>query len=284
MIIINGKRYGVAGFAGMCFLEDPALILRSRHDWRPRPAERWIRGLVLHTRMGLPVTVRPGKGPNLGWDTVLARRFSDDERQASAHIAIDADGSYACLADLRTVCTYHAGHVNEITVGIEMYQGTDGMVCESTLESCLAICDVLTRALGIQRQYPLESVLCRRLASPTPGLTPATKLAYMKGGGRGQDFVGVYGHRNVTANRGPGDPGDPIFQRLGKAGYEGYRIDDGDDLAVWAERQSHLGIDPEECNGIPDRKTRDHINLVKGKRSGLWVTRPGDDDPDTAVT
>jgi len=279
VLIINGKRYGVTGYAGISFLESPSVKLMSRSDWRPRPPDKWIRGIVVHTRMGLPVYVRAGRGPNLGWDTVLAKRFSADDRQASCHIAIDADGSYACLADLRTVATYHAGHVNEITVGIEMYQGNDGSVFMSTLESCVAIVDVLTRVLGIQRQYPLEKGHCQRLASPTPGASIQTKLAYKKGGGRGLDFVGVYGHRNVTNNRGLGDPGNEIFDLLKAAGYEGYFIDEGDDLAVWSERQARMGIDEDECTGVPDRKTREYIMLTKARQTGLWVERPSDAEP-----
>jgi hypothetical protein len=278
VLIIDGKRYAVPGSVGANFLDNPRVGLSSRKDWRPRPRDKWIRGIVLHTRLGKRVVLREGRGRNVGWDELLADRFSGDDRQASAHIAIDADGSYGCLADLRQVVSYHAEHVNEITVGIEMFQAADGSVWESTLDAAVMICDVLTRYFGIQRQFPMETSLCRRFAVPSAGVHERTKLAYMEGGARGQDFVGIYGHRNVTRNRGPGDPDDQVFARLALAGYEGYRVDAGEDLNVWTKRQASLGIPAQECLGIPDRKTRAMIAAVFKRPSGLWVQRPGDDN------
>jgi len=282
MLIIGGRRYGVPGFAGASFREDPklGLALARSEDCKLRAPDAWVRQIVLHTRMGLPVVVRQGKGPNLGWDLVLARRFAADDRQASCHVAIDADGSYCCLADLKLVQAYHAEHLNASSVGIELYQGTDGSVSESTMDAAVAIVDVITRIMGIQRQYPLEHVLCRRLARATPGPSSKTRLAYVKGGGRGLDFVGVVGHRNITKNRGEGDPGTPVFERLRAAGYEGYKIDDSDDLDVWSERQAAFGMEPEECSGVPDRKTRERLSMSTGRMSGLWIVRPGDDEHD----
>ncbi len=279
MLVIDDRRVPVRGLESTSFLEEPAIGLTSQRDFRVRQRDEWIRAIVLHTRMGAPVVVRPGKGPNIGWDEVLGRRFSRDERSASAHIAVDADGSFACLADLKRVVAYHAGHVNDISIGIEMYQATDGGVWESTLRSTVMICDVLTRVFGIQRQYPKEHGLCRRLASPAVGLTPQTRLAYAAGGARGRDFCGVYGHRNVTGNRGRGDPGDQIFDLLSQAGYEAYAIDRGDDLDVWSRRQAQLGIDHDECDGIPGKMTRGLIAMSGKNHCGVWVKRPGDDEP-----
>jgi hypothetical protein len=275
MLVADGLIYSVPGARGTAFLEEPSLSVESARDSRPRPKGTWIRGIVVHTRMGLPVVLRSGDGPNVGWDKVLAKRFANDERQASCHVAIDADGSYACLADLIRTVTYHAGHVNEITVGVEMYQGADGVVYESTLETAVLVCDVLTRVLGIQRQYPREHQICRRFASPTAGVSREKKLAHVVGGARGMDFCGIYGHRNVTRNRGPGDPGDEFFNKLAAAGYEGWHVDAGDDLDVWSERQQALGIDPDDCDGIVGPMTRSRIEH-KGRPWGMWKPRPGD--------
>jgi hypothetical protein len=224
--------------------------------------------------MGLPVIVRSGQGPDLGWDGDLAKRFMKDDRAASCHVPIDADGSYACLADLVRTVTYHAGHVNEITVSVELYQTADGIVFESTLESAVCVIDALTRILGIQRQFAHEREICRRFASPTVGVSATSKLAYAAGGARGTDFCGVYGHRNVTRNRGRGDPGDEVFRKLAAAGYEGWNVDTGDDLDVWSERQKALGICDDECDGIPGPRTRALLQMRR--RWGLWIPRPGD--------
>jgi len=277
VLIINGKSYGVAGLAGTNFIEDPAAGLKIRRDCRLREPGTWVRGIVLHTRMGLPVNVREGRGPNIGWDQLLARRFEADDRDASCHIAIDADGSYACLADLQRVVTYHAEQVNDVSIGIEMYQAQDGGVWASTIAACVAVVDVITRVLSIQRQYPMELGLCRRFARPSVGVDPKQALAYMSGGARGRDFSGVYGHRNVTRNRGPGDPGDPVFVALHHAGYEAYLVDSGADLDVWSTRQRALGIPDDDCDGIVGRKTVE-LMRVAGHACGLWVERPGDEE------
>jgi len=276
MIVIEGERYPVDGIDSADFIELPGVALSSRRDWRPRSDGAWVRSVCLHTRMGLPVRLRDGIGPNLGWDKVLGGRFTSDQRQAGAHIAIDSDGSFCCLADLQRVVAYHAGHVNEVSVGIEMYQAADGGVWESTLRTAVLICDVITRVMGIQRQYVRERTITRRMASPSLGVGTYGHLAHMPGGARGRDFVGVFGHRNVTRNRGPGDPGDEVFELLRDAGYEGFMIDAGDDLDVWARRQHSLGMHHEDCDGIPGPNTV-ALLAASGRPHGMWADRPGDD-------
>lgn len=281
MLIFDGVGHAVPNRQGISFLDSPLLSITrggSGTDWRPRPRGTWISGITFHTRLGKPVLVRSGDGPNLGWDEVLGGRFVADDRQASCHVAIDADGSFACLADIVDVVTYHAGQVNEVTVGVEMFQASDGGVWESTLRAAVDIADVLTRVLGIQRQFPIEHGLCRRFACPTQGVTKASKLAYAPGGARGRDFCGVFGHRNVTRNRGRGDPGDELFTMLAAAGYEGWNVDQGEDLDAWSKRQHQLTINEDDCDGIAGRLTRRMIAHSGRNACGVWVRRPGDED------
>lgn len=277
MLVADGLIQQVPGpFRGVSFLQERSLSVEGSDDCRPRPLGTWISGICLHTRLGLPVKVMPGKGPDLGWDKDLPKRFLKDKtRKASCHVAVDADGSYACLADLIRTITFHAGHVSFNSVGMELYQTPDGIVYESTLESAVILCDALTRILRIQRQYPHERKICRRFASPTIGTTDQSRLAYMEGGARGADFCGVYGHRNATGNRGAGDPGDDIFEHLRAAGYEGWNVDTGADLDTWSLRQKALGMAEHDCDGIPGRYTSRLIQH-SGKLHGLWVSRPGD--------
>ncbi len=91
-------------------------------------------------------------------------------------------------------------------------------------------------------------------------------------------MVGVYGHREVSDDRGEGDPGDAIFERLLQAGYERYDFDKQEDIAVWKARQAELnqqlgislGVD-----GVPGVQTV--IALIQaGRPHGLWTPRPGD--------
>lgn len=273
-IVANGFAYDVPGRVGDNFRHNSRLALQSKLDWRHRGRHDIVIGIVLHTRLGLPVKVRAGSGPNRGWDLDLAARFSKDTRAASCHIGIDADGSFGCFADLMTVATYHAGHVNGITVGIELFQETDGTVYEETLHAGADVCDVVTRVFGIQRQFPTERAICRRFAN----IVPSDAKTYVPGANRGRDFSGVYGHRNITRNRGAGDPGDEIFGVLAARGYEAYAVDKGEDVAVWEQRQSDLGLHPDEVDGVPGEVTRNLIRMSRHGGPGVWVHRPGDEN------
>jgi hypothetical protein len=272
-LVVNGIGYPVPGRSGESFLTDRRLDLKSKDDWRPRRVRAPVMGVVMHTRWGVEPKVKPGQGPNRGWDIVLAGRFSADARKASCHVAVDADGSFGCLADLARVVTYHAGHVNGVTVGVELYQERDGTMWESTLEAGADICDVITRVFGIQRQFPVERVICRRLANHLSGKS----ATYVRGANRGRDFFGVYGHRNVTRNKGPGDPGGEIFEVLKARGYESFAIDEGEDLTAWEERQRDLGFREDDIDGIPGELTRARLRMHRRGGPGLWVERPGDD-------
>lgn len=275
-LVINGFSHVVPGRKGLSFRDDKRLSLSSRDDWRPRRRDEAILGIVVHTRWGAPVKIADGKAPDRKWDLDVAARWSRDERQASAHVAVDSDGSYACYADIGKIATFHASHVNGVTAGLEMYQDKDGTVYRETLEATADILDVLTRELGVQRQFCTETAICRRFAN----IVATDKRTYIQGANRGRDFCGVYGHRNVTRNRGAGDPGDEIFAVLRERGYEGFAVDQGEDVAAWADRQRQLGLVEADVDGVPEGKTRALIQHARHGGPGLWVWRPGDEHYD----
>lgn len=255
------------------YLEDPRFKL-GKNSFRLRRTN-WVRGICLHTRMGIwPITLKD-ESPNRRWDEMVAERWENSGRMAGAHLAVDSDGSFVCMSDLATTATYHAGQVNEYSIGIEMYQDTEGAVHKATLMSTVALVDAITRIFGIQRQVCSERQLSLRFASPVRGRTKTANLAYHPGGREGRDFVGIYGHRNCTRNRGLGDPGDLIFQFLKLAGYEEFDADADEDRHVWQSRQAQLGL-PEDClDGIAGPMTCEAL-LDQGKPYGLWVPRPTD--------
>lgn len=272
-LLINGHGFPVPGRVGVTLRDYPELAL-DRSDWRPRRRDEVVTGIVVHTRMGITPRIKAGPIPSKGWDMIVAKRWRDDKRPASAHIAVDSDGSFACLADLALVATYHAGHVNGCTVGIEMYQDADGGMYQPTIDATCDLIDVITREMGIQRQTCTETAICRRFAN----IDPREPRTYMPGGGRGRDFVGVYGHRNATRNRGPGDPGDLIFAALTARGYEPFAVDDHADTETWAERQRALGVQERDVDGIPGAHTRALIQSARHGGPGIWVERPCDLD------
>jgi len=268
-LIFDGRVVETPGYDSVDF-RDPKYHLRK--GYRPRETS-WIRGICLHTRMGKVSNRVRETGVDRRWDEVLAERWGRGDRMAGAHIAIDADGSYGCLVDIVKYAAFHASQLNDTSVGIEIYQGADGTLYKPALETAVYLVDVLTRELGIQRQFPLETKIARRLARG--GRRPWRKshrLSWMDEGEGGENFCGVYGHRNGTRNRGLGDPGNQIFAMLAAAGYEVFPIDADADREAWRKRQRELGL---RADGIPGPKTRRALELA-GYQHGLWIPRPSD--------
>ena len=216
-LVFNGKKIYIDSIDSACFLDNPRLGFTSKRDFTER--KEAVKSICLHTRMGVwPQKVVP-EVKNRRWDEVGVQRGSADDRTASWHISIDADGSFVCHLDLITIQAYHASQTNPYSIGIEMYQELDGTITEATLQTCVAICEAITSELCIKRQYPSSDKIMQEFARPDGSWHKYRKRAYMKGGKSGKEYSGVFGHRNATRNRGRGDPGDIIFERLAQVGY-----------------------------------------------------------------
>jgi hypothetical protein len=162
--------------------------------------------------------------------------------------------------------TWHAGAVNGFTLGIEMVQEANGDLYADQIAAVVQLIDFLTALLSdrghpIQRQIPWKN-----------GKAVAGVLARLANSDTDQNVTGVYGHRNQTTNRGPGDPGDSIFEALHAAGYLGFDYDSGEDIAWWKAQQRRLGL---QEDGIPGPAMAAALK-AEGHAHGLWVERPGD--------
>lgn len=271
-LVINERRVEIPGLDSICFLDDEKYQL-APSGFHDRPPDTWIKAIVLHTRMGLVTKRVQTRGANRRWDELVAGRWDRSGRMAGAHIAIDADGSFSCMCDLELHAAHHAGHVNDFSIGIELYQGADGTMYLPTIEAAVQIVDVLTREFGIQRQLPAEhGVLTRILKGGKKPRRKSRQLAWTPGGLAGRDFAGVYGHRNTTRNRGRGDPGDEIMLELARVGYEIFELEQNEDKKRWQDRQLRYGAGPD---GIPGPKTRAAFE-AGGFIRGLWIYRPCD--------
>lgn len=264
-LLIGGVHVEVPGLMTRTWEEAGVPRLELGEDARRRKSD-WVRLVVLHTTKGIPGgrDHRPQKillgmgAPSIAAERV-AHFWSSDPTPSGAHVVVDRDGDVLCLADLARDCAFHAGPVNDVSIGIEIYQGKDAEIYEGQLEATVVLCDFLARTFGIQRQWPLYRT---NVAS-----------ARLEAGGR--NVVGFVGHRSVTTNRGTGDPGDPVFSALYRAGYERHDIDDGEDRRVWHERQQAFGWHVKDCDGVPGPATVRALKAA-GKPHGLWVSRPGD--------
>jgi N-acetylmuramoyl-L-alanine amidase-like protein len=267
-VIVAGRPEEIPGLHTVSWFDHPELRLRKGEDYRSRNPGTWIRQIILHTTKGLPAKagdppqeIRVGIGAPVNAGQRVAEYWSRDGRQAGAHLVVDHDGTVACCCDLQADAAYHASVVNSRSVGVEIFQGSHAELYLGQLQVVVSLCDWLTRRFGIQRQIPerYDGGPLRRL-----------ELG-------GEDCVGVFGHRDVTANRGPGDPGSMIFELLRQAGYEQFDFAKGADLDAWRPRQSGLLAD-----GIPGPDTVAALRAT-GRTSGIWVVRPGD-EPGPAPT
>lgn len=261
-LVIDGKQEDVPGLDCTSWLDDARIPRLARaNDARPR-STRWVRGLVLHTTKGIPggrdhrpQVIRPGLGPGAERGLAVARYWSTSKLLSGAHLIIDFDGKITQVADLMTECAFHAGTVNDVTIGIEIYQGSEAELYDGQLDVVVHLCDFLTRRFGIQRQIP------DRYRGPMPAL---------EAGGR--TIVGIYGHRDATGNRGEGDPGNAVFDKLALAGYERISLNQTIYKETWKRRQVSLGV---EADGVPGPATVRAI-AASGRKHGMWIARPGD--------
>jgi len=261
-VIVNGALEEVPGLRILSAFDDPVFHL-GREDMRHRRTS-WVRSIFLHTTKGIPggkdhrpQLIKPGLGPLSTNAERVGRYWTSDPSSAGAHIVGDHDAHFVCFADLLLDCTYHATSVNDVSIGIEIYQGSEAELYEDQLAAVVKLVDWLTLRFGVQRQFhkPYRNGHCVKRLNDG-----------------GTDCVGVFGHRDQTDGRGPGDPGDRIFELLEEAGYEPFDFAAGLDLETWKERQEGVGI---EADGIPGPGTREALTNA-GYAGGLWVSRPGD--------
>ncbi len=252
-------------FVTINYLDNPTLRLGAE-DRRLRRTP-WVRALTLHTTAGLPKDpgdARQTLKPGFGMPTRAAARINNwwkqDGRCAGAHLLVDFDGTVAQLADLKAECTFHGGPVNDVSIGVEIYQDpTDASMYDGQLDVVVELVDWLTKRFKIQRQIPTayRGLVIPRLAAG------------------GEDVVGVYGHRDVTSTRGLGDPGDYIFTKLKDGGYEVVDFLHDGDKVLWQKRQLEYGIHASNADGVPGVKTT-KIFERSGLKHGLYVSRPRD--------
>jgi hypothetical protein len=268
-LILEGKVVLMPGFDIENYLDNPALKLASG-DVRFRNARERnsIHVIVMHTTGGIPggtdlrpQTILPGFGAssNAG-ERIVGSWTHDTARPGGAHIIVDFDGRIYCCADLVTQAAYHAQAANGPSVGIEVVQGhgqaelyLDQIAVAAKF--ALALCAAMPTA--IQRQIPTSysgHPIPRFVASQQTG-TPLS------------DVVGIVGHRDLTASRGSGDPGNAIMDALETAGAERMNFASYEDIITWKQRQAIIGL--VGADGIPGPHTVAALKKA-GRADGLW--------------
>lgn len=133
-----------------------------------------------------------------------------------------------------------------------------GRVHRAALEATVAITVADTSRVGVQWQCPKRYVKNKPLKCFANG---------------SRDLVGVFGHRDVTTERGYHDPGDVIFDLLEARGFERFDFRAGEDLDVWAKRQEwlrSLGVYIGAIDGIAASETTRALREL-GYADGIFV-------------
>lgn len=204
MIVIAGQRIAT-DFECVSWLDDPKVPVAT--DGRARHAIA-ARAITLHTVHGKLGALKPGSKPSTRAETYAAYQ-AHTARQVSWHFTVDTDGTVIQSADPATWVCWHAGSVNAWTVGIELVQDSDGALYEAGITAAVRLVSLLCDRLNIPRRVPVD-------AHGAPERGVVQRLTGASG-----PWPGVFGHRNQTRDRGPGDPGDHVFAALLAAGFEG---------------------------------------------------------------
>ena len=264
-IVLNGQKIATPGLETVSWLDDPHVPQATDGSRRTK----WIRAIVLHTVHGKIGSLKPGFKASTRAEA-YAKYQANTSRDVSWDYTIDTDGTIIVSNDPLEKYTWQATSVNPFTLGIEFVQDDDGALYKGQMDTGVQFLDFLTRELAkrehpIQRQVPMNAQ-----GKPVRGIIPRIVNA-----SSAQSVVGIYGHRNQTSNRGPGDPGDFIFEALLQAGYKGFNLDGGEDLDFWKGIQQRMGITGKSADGVPGVATQKKLEEA-GHKYGLWTPRPGD--------
>jgi len=198
-VVSLGNRLEIPNLTTISYLEDPSLHLKIPGDGGRRRTP--VDSVVLHTTGGYPDHKHPApqwidENPALpehceARSTIDYWRRSD--RVAGAHLVLDADATLYCTCDLLLDVAYHCPGMNSRSIGIEIVQGSDSRIWRAQLEVLPILARWLLATFNLQETvvYPYRGVRANL-----------------------SELRGFLGHRDASANRGVGDPGDYVMECL----------------------------------------------------------------------
>lgn len=240
-LLINGQLVQVEGVQTLSPNETPWAHL-SREDFTTRTNRPQM--AILHkTIADDPEHALPGDPPTAGAGGAeyTAEAWQQDPRSSGAQLITGHTGITVCLADLSKTCAWHGNQANLLSYGHELKEVKGGGYYPAAMRAMVAVTLRATRTLGIQWQCPK---------------TYTGPLTRFRNGG--SNLVGIFGHRDITPQRGRWDPGEDVFHALEQLHVEPFDFAAGEDLDVWASRQrwlASLGFYHGGIDGIPGPAT-----------------------------
>lgn len=204
-IIIGGKAV-VVDFPVITWRERDGLSFMNKPVWQPRKDPRAVNLIVLH------------------WDGCVSSRQAYNvllERQLSAHLLLDGDGTIYQTLDLAHASAWHARGANERSIGIEIqnpvtvgkhdaYNSKRGVIREPNVHGSgesehLDFCDIQKK-----RVAQLVEFLCCHFN--VPRTLPVDESGQVLRTLAPRNFTGVCGHYHLSQNK--IDPGLSLWPGL----------------------------------------------------------------------
>lgn len=183
--------------------------------------------IVLHTTKGRRGELVEEPSPPSERAEQYARYQAGTKRDVSWDFTVDVDGTIVQSNDPSGPCggrkvpwySWHAGHANGWSIGIEVVQTDARHVYTAQLQVVVALVRHLCGHYAIPLRIPVDG-------AGKPWDKPIFEVVSTKRGGRQGRWAGVLGHCNVTTpdSRGPWDPGDHVRGALLRAGFESYDV------------------------------------------------------------
>lgn len=259
--VVAGRRLAPDWLDCTAWPECPELRLPRGSGFVERPAGADAGVIVLTAARAVDgQAVRPGYGQADPIAQRLPRFRMRHLEQTGCHLVVDVDGRVFQRADLVTEATRQLGTpLDDRAVVVMLATDHAGLLYDEALADAVELVDWLTAVLAIQRVVPHRYTGC---------------IERLERGG--QDYRGVAGARDCSRRRGPGDPGDAMINRLGRAGYEPMNLALTADRDEWRRRQRRHKL-PDD--GIPDVRFAGKLRRA-GRAAGMWVPRPMDEATD----
>lgn len=214
-IVVGGREFQVPGLEVVrCAPGTDAPCAAPGRLTNRRNGINGISAVILHTTRGSSGgVVQQGSLPSTRAEWYARYQVSGD-REVSWDFTVDTDGTVVQSNDPAAKYTWHAGRSNGWSVGIEIVQQQGSAdLWSAQLTAVVRLVTALCDAIGIPKITPVNAD-----GTPYSGLVAAWNGDQ---GGEARAFNGVAGHRNVTRNRGSGDPTNYPFQALLANGFRG---------------------------------------------------------------
>lgn len=224
MIVLGGRRFEVPGAPDTKNPLDHRDIpwMTDGHERRRR-----IEAVIVHTTKGRTGALIEDEAEPSEAAERYGRYQAGSKRDVSWDFTVDLDGTIVQHNDPSAPCggraaprvSWHAGHANEWSIGVEIVQTPGRALYLTQLRVVVTFVAFLCDQYGIPKRVPVD-------ARGASWEKPIFECVSEKRGGRQRSVEGVLNHCHVTTpdSRGPGDAGPHVRAAFLAGGFEGFDV------------------------------------------------------------